>query len=340
MTTKTTKTTTLSASLLAWLRCFEAAARHHSFTRAAGELCVTQGAVSQQVKHLEQWLGRPLFVRTPRALVPTPEGERLRVVLRDSFEAIEGALGQLRQRGETGPVSLSCSPSFAMRWLTPRLGSFFRDHADIGLRVQGEFQALDRSRMLREGIDAAVRFDPGAYRDVHARRFLDEWLLPVASPAFVAAHPELRAPADLRGELLLHDASPWDGAGEFDEWGAWLEQAGVTVPDLPQGQRFNLSQLAIGAALAGQGVAMGRTALVLEDLQAGRLVDLFGLHLPSRAAYYFVSAQAQSPQAAAIEAWLLAEGAAFDAERERWRKGAGGARTPATRLRRTRQPRR
>ena len=311
-------TTTLSASLLAWLRCFEAAARHHSFTRAAGELCVTQGAVSQQVKHLEQWLGRPLFVRTPRALVPTPEGERLRVVLRDSFEAIEGALGQLRRRGEMGPVSLSCSPSFAMRWLTPRLGSFFRDHADIGLRVQGEFQALDRGRMLREGIDAAVRFDPGAYRDVHARRFLDEWLLPVASPAFVAAHPELRSPADLRGELLLHDASPWDGAGEFDEWGAWLAQAGVTVPDLAQGQRFNLSQLAIGAALAGQGVAMGRTALVLEDLQAGRLVDLFGLHLPSQAAYYFVSAHGQSPEVAAIESWLEAEGARFRAARTLW----------------------
>lgn len=326
-------TTMLSSSLLAWLRCFEAAARHHSFTRAAGELCVTQGAVSQQVKHLEQWLGCPLFVRTPRALVPTPEGERLRVVLRDAFAPIEDVLGQLRRRGEAGPLSLSCSPSFAMRWLTPRLGGFFRDHPDIGLRVQGEFQTLDRGRMLREGIDAAVRFDPGAYRDVRARRFLDEWLLPVASPAFVAAHPELRAPADLRGELLLHDASPWDGAGEFDEWGAWLEQAGVTVASLEQGQRFNLSQLAIGAALAGQGIAMGRTALVLEDLQAGRLVDLFGLHVASEAAYYFVCAQAQSPQAAAIEAWLLAEGAAFLAERDRWRKGGGKARTPATRQR-------
>lgn len=329
-------TTTLSSSLLAWLRCFEAAARHHSFTRAAGELCVTQGAVSQQVKQLEQWLGRPLFVRTPRALVPTPEGERLRVVLRDSFEAIERALGQLRRRGDAGPVSLSCSPSFAMRWLTPRLGSFFRDHPDIGLRVHGEFQALDRSRMLREGIDAAVRFDPGAYLDVHARCFLDEWLLPVASPAFVAAYPELRSPADLRGELLLHDASPWDGAGEFDEWGAWLERAGVEVPELEQGQRFNLSQLAVGAALAGQGIAMGRTALVLEDLQAGRLVDLFGLHLPSPAAYYFVSAHGQSPEVAAIERWLEAEGARFEAARAAWLTLAGAQR----KSRRTPLPRR
>lgn len=315
----------LSSSVLGWLRCFEAAARHCNFTQAADELCVTQGAVSQQVKHLEQWLGRPLFLRTPRALVLTPEGERLRFVLRESFEAIEGTLSQLRRRGESGPVSLSCSPSFAMRWLTPRMGDFFRDHPDIGLRVYGEFHALDRTRMVRDGIEAAVRFDPGAYSDVHARLFLDEWLLPVASPSFVAAHPEIRTPADLRGAHLLHDVSPWDGAGEFEEWRAWLAQAGATVPDLEQGQRFNLSQLAVGAALAGQGIAMGRTALVLEDLAAGRLVDLFGLALPSDAAYYFVSAHGQSPQVAKIEAWLVAEGARFHAERAAW---LGNARTP------------
>lgn len=291
-----TMTTTLSSSLLAWLRCFEAAARHHSFTRAAEELCVTQGAVSQQVKQLEQWLGRPLFVRTPRALTPTPEGERLRLVLRESFEAIAGALSQLRRRGEAGPVSLSCSPSFAMRWLTPRMGSFFRDHADIGLRVQGEFQALDRGRMLREGIDAAVRFDPGAYRDVHARRFLDEWLLPVASPAFVAAHPELRCPADLRGELLLHDASPWDGAGEFDEWGAWLE-AGRRHGAGPDAWPA-LQPVAAGdrRGAGGAGCRDGRTALVLEDLEEGRLVDLFGLHLPSQAAYYSFRRRGSGPR--------------------------------------------
>ncbi|MGY8523915.1 LysR substrate-binding domain-containing protein [Paracidovorax citrulli] len=338
--------TILSASLLGWLRCFEAAARHCSFTQAAAELCVTQGAVSQQVKHLEQWLDRPLFLRTPRALVLTPEGERLRFVLRESFEAIEGTLGQLRRRGEAGPVALSCSPSFAMRWLTPRMGDFFRDYPDIGLRVYGEFHALDRTRMVREGIDAAVRFDPGAYEDVRARRFLDEWLMPVASPAFVAAHPEIRTPADLRGSLLLHDVSPWDGAGEFEEWRYWLEHAGVAVPDLEQGQRFNLSQLAVSAALAGQGVAIGRTALILEDLQAGRLVDLFGVHVASEAGYYFVSAHGQTPQVARIEAWLVAEGARFQAARAPWlakgratgraTENAGRARPPGTRRTRTR----
>lgn len=307
----------LSSSLLSWLRCFEAAARHCSFTQAAGELCVTQGAVSQQIKQLEQWLQRPLFLRTPRALVLTPEGERLRLVLRESFRAIESTLTQLRRTRAPGPLALSCAPSFAMRWLTPRLGEFFREHPEVGLRVYGEFHALDRARMVRDGIDAGVRFDLGGYADLKASVFLEEWLLPVASPAFLAAHPRLRSPRDLEAGWLLHDSSPWDGADEFAEWRHWLAEAGVTVPGLEQGQRFNLSQLAVGAALAGQGIAMGRSALVLEDIEAGRLVDLFGLHVRSQASYVFVSAHGQTPDIAKVEDWLVGEGARFDAARAR-----------------------
>ncbi len=308
---------TLSASLLGWLRSFEAAARHCNFTQAAAELCVTQGAVSQQVKQLEQWLERPLFLRTPRALVLTPEGERLRFVLRESFQAIESTLTQLRKPRDKHPIALSCSPSFAMVWLTPRLGQFFRQHPDVGLRVYGEFHALDRSRMMRDGIEAAVRFDPGGYQDLKARKFLEEWLIPVASPSYLEAHPELRSPGGLRASMLLHDVSPWDGAGEFEEWQCWLRHAGVILPDVSDGQRFNLSQLAINAALAGQGVAMGRSALVLEDIESGRLVDLWGIHARSEASYHFVCAHGQTEQVAEVEAWLATEGAAFDASRRR-----------------------
>ena len=180
--------TRLSPSLLAWLRCFDAAARHGSFTRAAAELCITQGAVSQQVKQLEQWLGRPVFLRTPRSLLPTPEGKWLAVVLRESFEAIEGTLSQMRLSGEAAVATLSCSPSFAMQWLTPRMGEFFRQYPDVALRVFGEFHRLDRTRMVQGGIEAAVRFDLGGYTDLRATEFLDEWLIPVASPAFLARH--------------------------------------------------------------------------------------------------------------------------------------------------------
>ncbi|WP_026035183.1 LysR family transcriptional regulator [Cupriavidus sp. BIS7] len=308
---------TLSASLLGWLRCFEAAARHCSFTQAAAELCVTQGAVSQQVKQLEQWLGRPLFLRTPRALVLTPEGERLRFVLRESFQAIEGTLTQLRKPRDRHPIALSCSPSFAMVWLTPRLGNFFQQHPDIGLRVYGEFHALDRSRMLRDGTEAAVRFDPGGYQDLKARVFLEEWLIPVASPAYLAAHPELHTPGGLRASMLLHDVSPWDGAGEFDEWNCWLRHAGVSLPDTAEGQRFNLSQLALNAALAGQGVAIGRTALILEAIESGRLIDLWGIHARSEASYRFICPHGPTTQVAEVEAWLVEEGEAFDTARSR-----------------------
>lgn len=305
----------LSPSLLAWLRSFDAAARHGSFTKAAAELCITQGAVSQQVKQLEGWLRRPLFLRTPRALVPTPEGKWLAVVLRESFDAIESTLAQMRQPAEAATATLSCSPSFAMSWLTPRLGDFFRQHPSIGLRVFGEFHTLDRTRMVRDGVEAAVRFDLGGYRDLSATVFLDEWLIPVASPGFLASHPPITRPEDLQGDWLLHDGSAWDGADTYEEWQHWFAQRGTPSPAWAGGQQFNLSQLALGAALAGQGIAMGRAALVLQDVQAGRLVPLLGPCIPSRAAYSFVTTAAPSPVMQLVRDWLLDQAQRFCTER-------------------------
>jgi len=305
----------LSPSLLAWLRSFDAAARHGSFTKAAAELCITQGAVSQQVKQLEDWLRRPLFLRTPRSLVPTPEGKWLAVVLRESFDAIESTLAQVRQPPEAATATLSCSPSFAMSWLTPRLGDFFRQHPHTGLRVFGEFHTLDRTRMVRDGIEAAVRFDLGGYRDLNATVFLDEWLIPVASPEFLARHPPITQPHDLHGDWLLHDGSAWDGADTYEEWQHWFAQVGATPPPWAGGQQFNLSQLALGAALAGQGIAMGRAALVLQDVKAGRLVPLLGRSVLSRAAYSFVTTTHPSPAMQLVREWLGEEALRFCQER-------------------------
>lgn len=306
----------LSPSLLSWLRCFDATARHVSFTRAAEDLCVTQGAVSQQVKQLEQWLGRRLLLRSPRALALTPEGQRLARVLRESLQAIESTLVDLRQLNDAQPVTMSCAPSFAMAWLTPRLGSFFQKHPQIGLRVQAEFHALDRSRMLNDGVDAALRFDLGHYPDLHAQELLGEWLVPVASPAFVAAHPALATPEGLTGAMLLHDFSPWEGAAAHQEWAHWFAQMALAPPDWALGHTYNLAMLAQSAACAGQGVALGRTALIMEDLAAGRLVPLFGCRVRSQASYIFARGRQPSRLLEPIEQWLLAQAQAFDAQRQ------------------------
>lgn len=319
----------LSPSLLAWLRCFEAAARCMSFTQAASELCVSQGAVSQQVKLLETWLRRPLFLRSPRTLVLTPEGLWLATVLREAFQAVETALVQLRIAPADAPLALSCAPSFALGWLTPRLGDFFRRYPGVELRVMGEFHVLDRHRMARDQLATAVRYDLGDYPDLQATEFLDEWLLPVASPAFLAAHPGLKTASGLRATMLLHDDKAWEGAGPHEEWAQWLAHAGVTLGALEQGRHFNLSQLAVSAALAGQGVAIGRTALVLDDLVSGRLVAPFGQPVRSRAAYQFISPVQPAPAVEKVKAWLSAQALQFRQQRDQvlatWLKPGGGA---------------
>ncbi|CAN7681857.1 LysR substrate-binding domain-containing protein [Caballeronia sp. LjRoot34] len=308
----------LSSSLLSWLRCFDAAALHCSFTLAASELHITQSAVSQQVKHLEDWLGRPLFHRTPRMLTLTREGVRLHAVVSETLQTLETTLEQLRRRPSQEEITLNCSPSFAMRWLTPRIGEFLRDHPELSLRIYGEFHALDRAQMTQRQIEAGIRFDRGGYTDVRATEFLEEWLMPVASPAFLADHPGIRAPADLPHALLLHDMSPWEGASDNEEWDHWLTGAGVTPPEKHEGQRFNLSQLAIGAAVSGQGIAMGRLSLVLDDLISGRLIDVFNLHVRSAAAYRFVTQPAARDETMLIEAWLRRESGVFRAECQEW----------------------
>lgn len=306
-----TMQTRLTPSLLAWLRCFEATARCLSFTKAASELFVTQGAISQQVKNLEDWLQTPLIVRTPRTLVLTPEGQRLAAVLRESFHAIDNTLTQIRGMHRYRSTVLSCATSFALAWLTPRLGDFFLTHREVGLCVIGEFHAIDRERMSRDDVAAAVRYDLGNYRDLQATAFLDEWLLPVASPAFMASNPQLRSPADLLPDLMLQTTTPWEGSWPYEEWEQWLRHANAPVPALEKVRLYNLSQLAVGAALAGQGIAMGRAALVVDDLAAGRLVAPFGLPIRSRASYHFVTAANPEPHILLVQNWIADQAESF-----------------------------
>ena len=308
----------LSPSLLVWARTFEAVVRCQSFTKAAQDLCITQGAVSQQVRQLEDWAGKTLLVRSARSLVPTPEGQRLAAALTTSLQAIEQALAQIRSADANQSLLLSCSPSFAMSWLTPRLGDFYRRLPEVGLKVMAEFHPLDARRMHAEGLAAALRYDLGHYPDLVSHPVLEEFLLPVASPRFMAEHPEIRSAADLDGALLLHDEAPWAGAQHGEEWQQWLQHAGSPKPAawLAQGRSFNLSLLASEAAAAHQGMAMGRLTLVLGDLLAGRLCAPFPMVLRSRAAYFLVSAGGAPDEVESVRGWLVDQAQGFREQRD------------------------
>lgn len=301
----------LSSSVMTWLRSFEAVARLGHFTRASEELHITQSAISQQIQQLEHAVGFRLVERGGRPMGLTAEGEKLSSAVVASFAQIRQALADIANPGGTVPITLSCTPSFAMQWLVHRLGDLRRDHPRIDLRVFAEFHRLDRARMSDDHLAAAIRYDRGDYRDLISTRFLDEYLIPVASPAFMAAHPALTSPRQLRGEWLLHDARPWANAPELQEWQSWLDAVDAHCADLHVGKRFNLATLAISAAMAGEGIAMARTATVMDEIRTGRLVVPFPVAFRSEASYHFITTPERSVKVEMIGDWMQEEGQRF-----------------------------
>ncbi|HHU94027.1 MAG TPA: LysR family transcriptional regulator [Alcaligenaceae bacterium] len=315
----------LSSSVLTWLRCFDSAARHESFTRAAAELNVTQGSVSQQVKKLEEHLGVELFIRGGRQLSLTAAGVELAEITAHSFHTLALTVNRFKSKNQgVNTIKLSCSPSFALMWLTPRLNSFLRDNPQLSIRVQGEFHHLDRFRMENEDVQGGIRFDPGGYKETRAVSFMDEWLVPVCSPEFLEAHPELVDSTEIPTQYLLHDSQPWAMAPLDIEWSTWLKGVGFSYESVENtGTHFNLSQLALAAAFSNQGIAIGRLALVLDDLLSGRLVTPYKQVVRSLASYYFLSANTQNKNSALLENWLLEESARFKAYRKQAVKELG-----------------
>jgi DNA-binding transcriptional LysR family regulator len=303
----------IDSSVLGALRCFEAAGRLLSFTKAAQSLNLTQSAVSQQIRHLEDRLGYLLFVRQPRSLKLTPKGEVL-------FETTTRALNDIQQTIQrlglpNAPLQVNCLPSFALQWLMPRLTEFHREQPEVSVRLKAEFQPLDRQSMDAEDIDVAVRYDPVRYSQLQADVLLDEYLMAVATPEYLAQHPGFASRASFDGVVLLHDASPWVGAAEFVEWRTWLEAFHPAWISHLEGPQFNLSSLAIGAALNHQGVAMGRTALVYDEIKSGRLVNVFGKHVRAPARYILLSRSPDDRRVTVFSTWLKAECARFDTAR-------------------------
>jgi LysR family glycine cleavage system transcriptional activator len=288
------------------LRAFEAAARHLSFTKAAGELHVTQAAVSHQIKALEEVLGLQLFRRFNRRLMLTDVGQEYLPALSEAFDRIDAATRRLRAAEATGPLKVSVANSLAAKWLLPRLPDFHARHPEIDIQIS----ALDRLvDFASEDVDMGLRYGRGGYAGLRVDPLMQDRVYPVCSPKLLEGPRPLRAPADLRHHTLLHDdVAPI----EAPDWRAWLAAAGVTGVDPERGPSYSHSSLVLQAAIDGQGVALGRSSLVALDLEAGRLVRPFGPDMPSGYACYVVSPKttADQPKIKAFREWLLEQAAA------------------------------
>jgi LysR family glycine cleavage system transcriptional activator len=288
------------------LKAFEAAARHESFTRAAEELCVTQGAVSQQVKALEAGLGIKLFNRERQRLIITEAGRDYLTIVRDALDRIAVGTERLLQRQNAGVLTVSTSPDFAAKWLVHRLGHFAEAHAGIDLRVSATLHHVD---FAREEVDLAVRHGDGNWPGLETVQLSPERLFAVCSPKLLSGRRRLERPADLLKFPLIHLDSRSD-------WANWLREVGGGDGEAVHGPVLNRASMVIDAAINGQGIALARTTLAAWDLLNGRLVRPFPDSLPLAKTYWIICPKATSnvPKIVTFRKWLLSE-AAEDARR-------------------------
>ena len=289
------------------LRAFEVAARRLNFTQTASVLNLTQGAVSHQIRELETRLGVALFERKGRGLALSGAGERYLPFVQDALDRLLAGGRALQTDGPDTTLTVSLSPPFAAKWLVPRLGAFLATHPDLDLRISASMQHVT---FVDDDIDLAIRHGNGDWPDLHVTRLWTEEIFPVCSPALLANGPPLREIADLANHVLIHDRSR-------SGWTNWLDNVGADTSgiDLDRGPGFNDTSLAIDAAVAAQGVALSRSALVAADLAAGRLVQPLRETLPAPFAYWIVcpKASAEAANIARFRNWLIEEAAA-DAE--------------------------
>lgn len=290
------------------LRAFEAAARHGSFALAAAELGVTPAAVSQQVKMLEAQLKLPLFRRLPRGLELTEAGRAYLPGLSDGLDRLAAATAQVREGRASGVVTVTTLASFAAGWLVPRLSDFRRRYPGIDLRLDTSRHLVD---FAREDVDIAIRFGRGATKGLEAVHLLDEVLFPVASPALLHGTKPLNRFEDLAHHILLHDVDalpnqPWM------HWQSWFEREGLDPKAASRGLFFTDSNVLVAAAVAGQGVALGRAPHLGEHLAKGRLVRLFEQSWKADWAYHIVApaAQFRRPLVRTFVDWLLEQASA------------------------------
>ncbi|HEX4179217.1 MAG TPA: transcriptional regulator GcvA [Caulobacteraceae bacterium] len=302
------------------LRAFEAAARHLNFSRAADELSVTPGAVSQQIQNLEDYIGVALFKRTPKGLLLTDPAQIALPALREAFDRLVEAASMLTAAVDGRRLTVTVAPSFAAKWLVPRLGRFEALHPQVDVWISAGMELTD----FNSGeVDLAIRYGSGRYPGLEVTRLMQETVIAVASPELIERQPLNDLP-DLSRHVLLHDGSP-DADESCPDWTMWLAARGVRGVDGSRGPRFNQSSLVIEAAIGGRGVALAKRALAQADLDAGRLVAPFQIATAVDFAYYLVHPKAKGrlPQVKAFSTWLTAEAEAHEAALRTIDNGAG-----------------
>jgi len=276
------------------LRAFEAAARTQSLTKAAQSLNLTHGAISHQIKGLEADLGIRLIERTGRGIRLTDEGERFARRVRTAFAELTAAVTELTTRSNPRQMRVSVVPSFAARWLLPRIGRFVAAYPDVDLDIRANQANVD---FAVDDSDAAIRYGFGDWPGVGIELLLEDRFFPVCSPRLANGRLPTR-PADLANYPLLRS--------DDERWSAWFEAAGLDWPEPDRGPMFNDSAHLMQAAAEGQGIALARTTLLGNDMRNGVLVQLFDVEVPSAKKHYLVypARTAHSPKLAQFRRWL------------------------------------
>jgi len=302
-TARTTKPKTPTAFRrlpLSSLRVFVAVAEQLSFTRAASALGITAGAVSMQIRSLEEYLRSTLFNRSGRVVELTPEGARLLPRVRSGLDELERAIDEARSDRRTGPLMITTLASFLQQWLLPRLVSFNERYPDIDLRMHTSPQVID---FHRSDVQAAVRFGLGGWPQLHVEKVLDEWLVPVCCKRLLDKHGTIRTRDDLRRIPLLHSLS--------EPWSEWPDITATTQEWGTGGSSFDDSVTVVRAAEAGQGYALVRWSLAYQDIHDGSLVLASPRIVKAPRSYYFVCppAYVALEKIAAFREWLFEQAA-------------------------------
>jgi LysR family glycine cleavage system transcriptional activator len=304
------------------LRCFEAAARHLSFKRAAGELSVTPTAVSHQIRDLEAYFGQELFRRFARRLELTPAGQALYPKVKEGMASFSEAVESLRAARPKAGLTVTVPPTFASRWLVPRLSSFTDRHDDITLHLNSSSETIDDSR--RDTIDFGVAYPPkGDATEMEIRfgiaraspGYLVEAFLPtdyvlVCAPAMLEGESALRRPEDIRHCTLLQDDTIPDERLR-PSWDSWCAKAGIKLDVAASGAHFHDSAMVLAAVADGMGVGLVARQQIGPDLAAGRIAVPFDIFVPSVYCYYLVAPEAivDRREVRAFREWIEQEAA-------------------------------